>query len=97
MITAERCGGALLKLVDSAGTSVALIDGPHGLKGDERLPVKSLKIDGDKIIVELDRPPSLVDIVGKHYGFTEGDDISGYTLAFKELYEAWLREKGKSR
>ena len=86
-----------MSLVDSKGGCIAWVYGPHNLKEGEKTPVKALKIDGDKIIVEFERPMSLVDIVGKHFGFTEGDDISGYTLAFKELYEAWKREKGKSR
>lgn len=97
MITAERSGDGQLSLVDSKGGCIAWVYGPHDLKEGEKLPVKSLKIDGDKIVVELDRPPSLVDIVGKHYGFTEGCDMSGYSLAWKELYEAWKREKGKTQ
>ncbi len=97
MITAERCDSGLLKLTDSQGKIVAWTEIPCDLKEGERLPVKSLKIDGDNIVLELERPMSLVEAVEDYFGFTENYDATGCVPTFKELYEAWLREKGKSR
>ncbi len=101
MITAERCTDRCLSILDSSGNTNALVYCPHNMKEGERSLVKEIKAEGGKIIVELERveatrpPPSLVDVVGKHFGFTEDFDVSVYTPS--GLYEAWLREKGKSQ
>lgn len=94
MLTAERWSDDTIVIRNEGRASVAAIYGTHDLKKGELFPVKSLYIEGDKIRVEVERPLSLVEAVGKCHGFGKHTQPHPkWSKGMLAVYEAWKREK----